>query len=132
MEGLELLVQLVRRSRPRETWYVRSAPATIHLPTPAQAECRLRFASVARAAARAPLEVVAEMVGGEPVLVDGREAVRMPDGRLLLKHQAYVSAVMQGWRSPSAKYEPPLWYRRLALLKSRANLLRALQAAVTG
>lgn len=121
-------LQLVRRGKPRETVYLRSPPITALNPTPAQAECRLEFGCVSRAGVRAPLDVVASMVGGEPVIVNGKEAVRMPDGRVLMKHQAYISALMTGWRSPRSTYgEPPLWVKRLAALaRGRANLIRAL------
>ncbi|MEM4454308.1 MAG: hypothetical protein QXT28_06345 [Thermofilaceae archaeon] len=119
-------VQLVRRTRPRELTYLRSAPVTILEPTPAQAECRLRFAEAAKLAARVTAEEAARLVGGEVVEVAGRKAVRMPDGRLLLPHQAYISALVRGWRSGRRKERLPLWAQRLA---TAARLLYAPSAA---
>lgn len=119
-------VQLVRRTRPRELVYLRSAPATVAEPTPGQAECRLRFAEAARLAARVTAEEAARLVGGEVVEVAGRKAVRMPDGRLLLPHQAYISAYMNGWRSGKRKERLPLWAQRLS---TAARLLYTPRAA---
>ena len=107
-------VQEVRRSRPRELTYFRRAPVTIWFPTPAQAEARLRFAEAARLAARLPLEEVARMVGGRPAVVNGREVVVMPGGRVLLKHQAAVAALMRGWRSEQRKVRIPEWLTELS------------------
>ena len=109
-------LQLVLRLRPEPRAYVRAEPVTAARPTRAQAECRLRFGELARAARHFTHEEVARMVGGEVVEVGGRKAIRLPDGRLLLKHQAFMKATMSGWRSPHARAHLPAWLRQLSRL----------------
>jgi hypothetical protein len=107
-------IQLVVRTRPRLLVYARKVPVTVKRPTPAQAEVRLRFAEVVRESKRYTVEEVARMVGGEAVEVNGVKAVKMPDGRILMKHMAYVSHVMRGYKSPHARIQIPAWLEELS------------------
>jgi len=108
-------VQLVYRRRPREVVFPRSPPTTIVRPTRAQAECRLKFGELARASKHFTIEEVARMVGGEVVEVNGRKAVRLPNGRILQKHQAFVKAMLSGWRSEhSSGVKMPKWLEELS------------------
>jgi hypothetical protein len=64
-------------------------------------------------------------VGGQVVEVNGRKAIRMPDGRLLLKQMAFVKWFMEGYRTGLAKPRPePLWLRQL---EAKRELLRELE-----
>lgn len=107
-------IQLVLRRKPGIVVYPRSTPVTVKRPTPAQAQCRLRFGELSRAARHYTHEEVARMVGGEVVEVNGRKAIKMPDGRLLQKHHAFIKAMLAGWRSPDTRVHIPLWLRRLS------------------
>ncbi|RLE65002.1 MAG: hypothetical protein DRJ38_04485 [Thermoprotei archaeon] len=107
-------LQLVLRWRPRLVTYVRLEPVTVVRPTPAQAQCRLRFGELSRAARHFSVEEVAEMVGGEVVEVNGRKVVKLPDGRLLMKHQAFIKAMLTGWRSPDTRVHIPKWLREIS------------------
>jgi hypothetical protein len=110
----DLGVQLVYRRGPRELLYFRRAPVTIKRPTPAQAEVRLRFAEAARESKLFTIEEVARLVGGEVVEVHGRKMIKMPDGRLLMKHMAYVSYAMRGYRSPQRRLPIPAWLEEIS------------------
>lgn len=75
------------------------------------------------------------MVGGEVVEVNGRKAIRLPDGRLLMKHQAYVKARTSGWRSEQSRiWRLPRWIEELSKAFYPAvpaeELLRALEVKV--
>ena len=54
------------------------------------------------------------MVGGEVVEVNGVKAVRLPDGRVIQKHQAFIKAMLTGWRSPYTRVTLPKWLRSLS------------------
>jgi hypothetical protein len=108
------LVQLVVRTRPRLLVYVRRPPPTIWRPTPAQADVRRRFGEVIRESRRYTVEEVARMVGGEVVEVNGKKAIKMPDGRVLMKHMAYASYAMRGYRSPHRRIPVPAWLEELS------------------
>ena len=107
-------VQLVLRTRPRVTLYARRTPVTYALPTPAQAEVRYLFAEAASRASELTAEEVARLVGGEVVVVDGKERIRMPDGRVLLKQMAYVRYALSGYRSGASRVEVPRWLEELS------------------
>ena len=96
------------------TAYVRLEPITVRRPTRAQAHCRLRFGELSRASKHFSAEEVARMVGGEVVEVDGVKAVKLPDGRILQKHQAFLKAMLTGWRSPYTRVYLPKWLRELS------------------
>jgi hypothetical protein len=106
--------QLVTRLKPRRTVYVRKAPTTIKRPTMAQAELRLRLAELSRESKLLTVEDVARMVGGEVVELDGRKAVKMPDGRILLKQMAYVKHMLGKYRSPYSRVRVPAWLEDLS------------------
>jgi len=74
----------------------------------------LRFGELSRAARHFSVEEVAEMVGGEVVEVNGRKVVKLPDGRLLMKHQAFIKAMLTGWRSPDTRVHIPKWLREIS------------------
>ena len=119
-------MQLVLRTKPELNVYLRREPITYKYPTVAQALCRLKFSEVAEASKNFSIEEVAELVGGEVVEVEGRKAVKLPDGRLLTKHQAFIKAMLSGWRSGAAKTYVPKWlletyytYRRIYGLRER-------------
>jgi len=59
-------------------------------------------------------EEVARMVGGEAVVVNGRKAIKLPDGRILQKHQAFIKAMLTGWISPHTRVHLPKWLRELS------------------
>jgi len=107
-------LQLVLRWRPQLTAYIRYEPITTVRPTRAQAHCRLRFGELSRAAKFFSVEEVARMVGGEVVEVNGVEAVKLQDGRVLQKHQAFLKAMLSGWRSPYTRVHLPKWLRELS------------------
>jgi hypothetical protein len=107
-------IQVIRRTRPRELVYVRRLPATVARPTPAQAELRYLFAQAVRESGLLTVEQVARLVGGEVVEVGGRRYVRMPDGRVLQKHMAYVAYVLRGYRSPRRRLPRPAWLEELS------------------
>jgi hypothetical protein len=107
-------VQVVRRTRPRELVYVRKLPVTVLRPTPAQAEVRYLFAQAVGESRLLTVEQVARLVGGEVVEVNGRRYVRMPDGRVLQKHMAYVAYVLGGYRSPRRGLPRPAWLEELS------------------
>jgi len=102
-------LQLVLRWRPSPVVYVRSEPVTVKRPTRAQAQCRLRFGELSKVSKHYTHEEVAELVGGEVVEVNGRKVIRLPDGRLLQKHQAFIKAMLSGWRSPHTRVSVPRW-----------------------
>lgn len=106
-------LQLVQRLSPRPIIYIRAKPVTCTNPTAAQAEQRLRFAIAAREASKYTVEQVARMVGGRVVEVNGVKAVQMPDGRILLRQQAYISYMLTGSKSADRKTKLPLWAQRL-------------------
>jgi len=112
--GRRTRIQLVLRWRPRLVLYVREEPVTVRRPTRAQAHCRLRFGELSRASRHFSAEEVAEMVGGEVVEVNGVKAVRLPDGRVIQKHQAFIKAMLTGWRSPYTRVTLPKWLRSLS------------------
>jgi len=105
-----LEVQIVYR---KGRLYLRSLPITCSQPTPAQAEIRALFAIYARQASALSVEQVARIVGGEVVDVNGLKLIKMPDGRLLLKQQAYISYALRSYRSSLKKEKKPLWMQRL-------------------
>jgi len=107
-------VQVVVRSRPRQTIYVRKPPVTMWRPTPAQAELRYLFAESVRVAKELSVEDVARLVRGEVVDVGGKKAIRMPDGRILMKHMAYVKYALSGYRSPESGVKVPAWLEDIA------------------
>jgi hypothetical protein len=107
-------IQIVLRQKPREILYVRKPPPTILRPTPAQAEVRLRFAQAIRESKKYTVEEVARLVGGEVVEVNGKKAIRMPDGRILMKHIAYASHAMRGFRSQYRRVAVPAWLEELS------------------
>ncbi|RLE62833.1 MAG: hypothetical protein DRJ47_10095 [Thermoprotei archaeon] len=107
-------IQLVLRTRPKLRIFVRKEPVTARRPTAAQAQCRLRFGELSKAARNYSHEEVARMVGGEVVVVNGKKAIRMPDGRILLKHQAFIKAMMTGWKSPDTRIHLPKWMQELS------------------
>jgi hypothetical protein len=107
-------VQIVVRTRPRLIVYLRRAPATVKRPTPAQADARRRFGEVIRESKRYTVEEVARIVGGEVVEVNGVKAIKMPDGRILMKHTAYASHAMRGYRSPQRRIPIPAWLEELS------------------
>jgi len=82
---------------------VRALPITAYQPTRAQAKANLMFALAARISRLLTVEEVAMLVGGQVVEVNGRKAIRMPDGRLLLKQMAFVKWFMEGYRTGLAK-----------------------------
>jgi hypothetical protein len=108
------VIQLVVRTRPRLLVYARRVPVTIWRPTPAQADVRRRFGEAVRESSRYTVEEVARMVGGEVVEVNGKKAIRMPDGRVLMKHTAYASYAMRGYRSPHRRIPIPAWLEELS------------------
>jgi len=104
---------------------VRALPITAYQPTRAQAKANLMFALAARISRLLTVEEVAMLVGGQVVEVNGRKAIRMPDGRLLLKQMAFVKWFMEGYRTGLAKPKPePLWLRQL---EAKRELLRELE-----
>jgi len=104
---------------------VRALPITAYQPTRAQAKANLMFALAARISRLLTVEEVAMLVGGQVVEVNGRKAIRMPDGRLLLKQMAFVKWFMEGYRTGLAKPRPePLWLRQL---EAKRELLRELE-----
>jgi hypothetical protein len=107
-------LQLVVRTKPRLRVYLRKAPATIKRPTPAQAETRLLFARAVEEAKNLTIEQVAELVGGVVVEVNGKKAVMTPDGRVLMKHMAYVAHALRGYKSPRARVKIPAWLELLS------------------
>jgi hypothetical protein len=107
-------MQIVVRTRPRLLVYLRRAPATVKRPTPAQADARRRFREAVEESKKYTVEEVARMVGGEVVEVDGKKAVKMPDGRVLMKHMAYASHAMRGYRSPHRRVPIPAWLEELS------------------
>jgi len=109
-------LQLVLRLRPELTVYARSEPVTVKRPTRAQAQCRLKFGELSKAAKHFTHEEVARMVGGEVVEVNGKKAIKMPDGRLLMKHQALIKAMLSGWKSPYTQVHIPTWLREASRL----------------
>jgi len=118
----EVAVQLyLRQGRP----VVRALPITAYQPTRAQAKANLMFAVAAKISKALTAEEVAALVGGQVVEVNGRKAIRMPDGRLLLKQMAFVKWFMEGYRTGLAKPKPePLWLRQL---ETKRELLRELE-----
>jgi hypothetical protein len=107
-------IQLVVRTRPRLLVFARRLPVTAKRPTPAQADVRRRFGEVSRESKMYTVEEVARMVGGEVVEVGGVKAIKMPDGRVLMKHMAYISYAMRGYRSPHRRVLVPAWLEELA------------------
>jgi len=107
-------LELVIRWSPRLTVFVREEPVTRVRPSRAQAHCRLRFAELSKASKHFTHEEVAELVGGEVVEVNGRKAIRMPDGRLLQKHLAFIKAMMTGFKSPYTRVSMPKWLRTVS------------------
>lgn len=128
-----IYLQFVYRTKPRELLYFRKAPSTIWLPTLAQAEMRLRFTQAVKESKLYSVEDVARLVGGRVVEVNGRKAVETPDGRLLLKHMAYVKYRMSGYRSERRRIQTvPAWLKEISLKHSiplRAVRERALAPA---
>jgi len=112
----DLNVQMVVREKPKTTVYFRSLPTTIESPTPAQSELRLKFAEVVKESKKYTVEEVARLVGGEVIEVNGKKYIRMPDGRVLMKHMAYVKYVMSGYRSPNSKVRLPKWVEMLSTI----------------
>jgi hypothetical protein len=106
--------QIVLRTRPRPLVYVRRTPVTVKRPTPAQADARRRFGEAIRESKRYTVEEVARIVGGEVVEVNGVKAIKMPDGRILMKHMAYASHAMRGYRSPQRRIPIPAWLEELS------------------
>jgi hypothetical protein len=91
----EVAVQLyLRQGRP----VVRALPITAYQPTRAQAKANLMFALAAKISKALTAEEVAKLVGGQVVEVNGRKAIKMLDGRLLLKQMAFVKWFMEGYR----------------------------------
>jgi hypothetical protein len=107
-------VQIVVRTRPRLLVYVKRAPVTIKRPTPAQADTRRRFGEAIKESKKYTVEEIARMVGGEVVEVNGVKAIKMPDGRILMKHMAYASHAMRGYRSPWRRIPIPAWLEELS------------------
>jgi hypothetical protein len=107
-------IRLVVRTRPRLLVFARRLPVTAKRPTPAQADVRRRFGEASRESKMYTVEEVARMVGGEVVEVNGVKAIKMPDGRVLMKHMAYVSYAMRGYRSPQRRVPIPAWLEELA------------------
>lgn len=108
-------IQLVMRLRPRPLLYARNKPITTTIPTPAQAECRLRFGEISRMSRHYSAEEVARMVGGEVVEINGRKYIRMPDGRILMKHHALIKHMLSGWRSEKTRIpRTPQWLETLS------------------
>jgi hypothetical protein len=107
-------LQIVVRTKPRLCIYVRKAPTHRDRPTPAVADVRLKFVQAVQESKGLSVEEVARIVGGEVVEINGVKAVRMPNGRVLLKHMAYVSHAMSGYRSSHARTERPMWLEELA------------------
>jgi len=107
-------LQLVIRWKPRLTVYPRSEPVTIRRPTRAQAHCRSRFGELSGVGRFFSAREVAEMLGGEVIKVNGREAVKLPDGRILQKHQAFLKAMLTGFKSPYTRVHLPKWLRELS------------------
>lgn len=121
--------QLVIRWRPRLTVYVRAEPVTVRRPTPAQADARLRFGELARESKLYSVEEVAEMVGGEVVEVNGKKAIKLPDGRVLMKHQAFIKARLTGFRSQYTRvFRLPRWLSELSTTYYPAVPVRVLRA----
>jgi hypothetical protein len=111
-------MQIVVRRKPRTTVYVRKAPTTIDRPTLAQAELRAKFAELSRESRILSVEDVAKIVGGEVVELNGKKAVRMPDGRILLKQMAYVGHMLRNYRSMYSRVRIPAWLEELARRQS--------------
>jgi hypothetical protein len=107
-------IQIVYRRRPRETIYIRKVPVTVYRPTPAQAELRLLFRQAIQESKLLAVEQVAKLVGGEVVEINGKKAIRMPDGRILMKHMAYVAYVIKNYRSSKSRiYRVPAWLEEI-------------------
>lgn len=107
-------LQLVLRTKPRLRVYLRKAPVTIERPTPAQAETRLLFARAVEESKKLTAEQVAELIGGVVVEVNGKKAIMTPDGRVLMKHMAYVAHALKGYKSPHARVKIPAWLELLS------------------
>jgi hypothetical protein len=128
-------LELVVRTRPRLTAYVRRRPITRRRPTPAQAEARLKFSEARAVAKLLSAEEVARLAGGAAFYRDGKPRIRTPDGRVLQKDMAAVRALMRGWRSGKARaYWLPAWLleplRRLSLPLGRAEAEEELRLAL--
>jgi hypothetical protein len=106
-------IQYVLRESPRVRLYVRKTPVTVERPTMAQAELRYLFSEAVKEASKHTVEEVAALVGGEVVEVGGKKAIKMPDGRVLQKHMAYVKHALAGYKSPKARVEVPEWLEEL-------------------
>jgi hypothetical protein len=100
------MIQIVRR---KGKIYFRKKPSTIERPTIAQAESRLKFLEAVKVAGLLSVEEVAELVKGEVVTIGDKEAIKMPDGRILMKHMAYVKYMMDGWSSRNRRVKIPEW-----------------------
>jgi hypothetical protein len=111
---MERMIEAVMRRRPKLVIYVRRRPVTREIPTKAQAELRVLFAHAVRIAKLLTVEKVAELVGGEVVQVGDKKYVKMPDGRILMKHMALVKHLLKGYSSPDRRYRMPLWLEELS------------------
>jgi hypothetical protein len=111
-------IQIVCRRKPKVTVYVRKAPTTIERPTMAQAELRAKLAELSRESRLLSVEEVARLVGGEVIKLNGKKAVRMPDGRILLKQMAYVGYMLKNYRSKYSRIRIPAWLEELARRQS--------------
>jgi hypothetical protein len=108
-------VQIVFRKKPRELIYYRKPPITYVRPTQAQAELRYLFAIAVKESKNYSVEEVAKLVNGEVIERDGKKFIKMPDGRILMKHMAYVAYKLRGYRSEKKRvYELPEWLKEIA------------------
>jgi hypothetical protein len=114
MSSIREIIQTVRRTKPKPIVYYRRRPVTYVRPSPAQAEIRYLFAQAVSEAKLLTAEQIAKMIGGEVVELNGKKYIKMPDGRILMKHMAYVKYLLEGYKSEKSGVKTPVWLEEIS------------------